>query len=128
VVDPFPGGGAEGDVAYEANGAVSEAFADIENATVRMVWAEIRALTRRVVGVFQVNGGRSAIEAGAITEPLVPLAIEVEAVGSEGVTEGADRAPFGIVAADRPKGLVFVGVVGAEIDNAPGTERIVDGA
>ena len=111
-----------------ADGAVSEAFADIGNATVRMVWAEIRALIRRVVDVLQVNGGRSASEAGAITEPLVPLAIEVEVVGSDGVTEGADGASFGIIAADRPEGLVFVGVVGAEIDNAPGTARIVDGA
>jgi hypothetical protein len=128
VVDPLPGGGAEGDIAHEADGAVGEAFTDIENATVRMVWAEIGALIRRIVRVLQVNGGRSAIEAGAITEPLVPLTIEVEAVGSEGVTEGADRVPFGIIAADRPEGLVFVGVVGAEINNAPGTERTVDGA
>ena len=79
-------------MAHEADGAVSEAFADIENATVRMVWAKIRALIRRVVGVLQVNGGRSALAAGAITEPLVPLAIEVEAVGSEGVSKGIEAA------------------------------------
>jgi hypothetical protein len=78
MVEAFPGGRAEGDVAHEADGAVIEAFADIDDATVRMVQAKVGALDRRVVSVFQANDGRSAIEAGVIAEPFVRQAVEVE--------------------------------------------------
>jgi hypothetical protein len=128
MVEAFPGGGEEGDIAHKADGAVGEAFADIDDATVRTVWTKIGALVGRVIRVLQANDGRSAAATDAITEPFVPLAIEVEPVGSEGVTEGADGATLGIVAAHRPESLVLVGVVGAEVDDAPGTEHILDGA
>ena len=128
MVKAFPGGGAERNIAHETDRAVGKAFTDIDDAPVRMVRVEVGTLDGRVVSIFQTNEGRSAIEADVIAEPFVSLAVEVEAVGSEGVTEGADGTTFGVISADRPEWLVLVSFVSAEVNDAPGVENVVDGA
>jgi hypothetical protein len=58
--------------------------------------------------------------------PFVAVAFEIEAVGFEGVAEGADGAALVVVAADGPLGLVLIGGVCAEIDDPPGMEVGID--
>jgi hypothetical protein len=128
MVEAFPGEGEEEDVAHKAHRAVGEAFTEIDDATAGMLQAEIGALDGRGVNVLQTNNRRSTIEAGTIAEPFMSLAIKVEAIGSKDVTEGADRTTFGVISADGPEGSVLVSFVGAEVDDTPGVEHIVDGA
>ena len=62
----------------------------------------------------------------ATAEPLVTVFIEVEAVGGEGVTKGADRTPSVVIAAQRPLGLVPVGLMGTQIDHTAGFEILTN--
>jgi len=57
---------------------------------------------------------------------LVTLAVEVEAVGFEGIAEGADGAALVVVSAQGPEGLVPVRLVGAQVDDPSGVEVGVD--
>jgi hypothetical protein len=56
----------------------------------------------------------------------VTLAVEVEAVGFEGIAEGTDGTALVVVATQRPEGLVLVGRVSAQVDDPSGVEFGVD--
>ena len=62
----------------------------------------------------------------ATAEPLVATFVKVEAVGGEGVTKGADRPPFVVIAAQGPLGLVPVGLMGAQVNHAAGLEDLMN--
>lgn len=127
MVEAFPGRGAERDIAHKTNRAIIETFTDIDDATARMCQGQVGTLDGWVVNIFQTNEGRSAAETGVVAEPFVSLTVKVEAVGSEGVTKKAKRTTFGVISADGPECLVLVSFVSAEVDDAPGTEDIVNG-
>ena len=56
------------------------------------------------------------------------LAVEVEAVGFEGIAEGADGVALVVVATQGPLGFVLVGLVGAQVNGPSGVEIGVDSA
>ena len=68
------------------------------------------------------------LETNAATEPLVAAFFEVEAVGGEGIAEGADGTTFVVIATEEPLGLVSVSLVSTQIDHAAGSEEIVNDA
>ncbi len=127
VVETFPGGSANRNITNEANGFVLEALADVDDVA---VWSKVRfdvgALVRRIGDTFSSNDRRITIETGLSAEPLVALAFEVKAIGSEGKAIGANRTTSVIIAAHRPQGFVFVRLVSAEIDGSPGVQARVD--
>jgi hypothetical protein len=128
VVEAFPGRSADRDVAYQTDGTIIEALADVDDLAVRsVVRLNVRALIRRIGDIFHSKDGRAAIEAGLSAEPLVALAFGVEAIGGEGKPIGANGTTFVIVAAHGPLGFVIVRLVSAEIDGAPGMQARVDG-
>jgi hypothetical protein len=103
VVEPFPGWRADGDVANEATGSVVlEGEPDVENLAVDGVGVEMRTLGGMKWEVFDGDHGLATVLTSATAEPLVAAFLEVEAVGGEGVTEGADGTPFVVVAAQGP--------------------------
>jgi hypothetical protein len=68
------------------------------------------------------------LETNAATEPFVATFVEVEAVGGEGVAEGADRATLVIIATEKLLGLVAVGSMGTQTEHTAGLEKIVNDA
>jgi hypothetical protein len=52
--------------------------------------------------VVEGDHGLATVLTSATTEPLVAAFVEVEAVGGEGVTEGADRTSLVVIAAQGP--------------------------
>jgi hypothetical protein len=121
VVETFPGRSANRNVAYETNRLVLEALADVNDLAVRsVVRFDVRALGRRISDTFHSNDRRASIETGLSAEPLVALTFGVKAIGGEGKAIGANRTAFVVVAAHRPQGFGFVGLVSTEIDGAPG--------
>ena len=127
MVDPFPGGRADGDVTDEADGVIGlEAFLDVDDLTEGMVREEVGALVREIGESFDADERVGAVGAGLSTEPLVTLAVEVEAIGGEGVAEAANGAALVVVAAEGPEGLVAVGGMGAQVDDPAGVEMGVD--
>jgi len=129
VVEPFPGGGADGDVTNEAARAVVfEGEPHVDHLTVGGIGMEMGALGGGLGQLFDVDDGLASLLANAATEPLVAVFGEVEAIGGEGVAEGADGTPFVVIATEGPEGLVAVGRVSAEVDHAAGLEVMVDDA
>ena len=115
VVDAFPGWSAHGDVPYQADGAILEALLQVDELAVRT--GEVGALVRRAGSSFDGSDGGSAVAAGVEAGPLVTLAVEVEAVGFEGVAEGTDGAALVVVATQGPEGSVLVGLMDAWSSN-----------
>ena len=129
VVELFPGWRADGDVADEATGSVVvEREPDVENVAVVGVGVEVGALGEMKWQVVDGDHGLAAVLTSATTEPLVAAFLEVEAVGGEGVTEGTDRTPFVVIAAQGPKSLVPVCLMGAQVDHPAGIEVLTDDA
>ena len=62
------------------------------------------------------------------TEPFVTMLAEVETVGGERVTKGADRTPCVVIAAQKPLRLVTIGLMGTQIDHPAGFEGLVNNA
>lgn len=104
VVEAFPGWGAHGDVSHQADGVILEALSQVDELTVGMV--EVGTLIGRIGSPCDGNDGGSVVGASVEAGPLVTLAVEVEAVGLEGIAEGADGTALVVVAAQRPEGLV----------------------
>jgi len=124
VVEAFPGWGVHGDVSHQADGVILEALSHVDELTVGMV--EVGALIRRIGSPFDGSNGSGLTAAGVEAGPFVALAVEVEAVGLEGIAEGADGTALVVVAAQRPEGFVLVGLVSAQVDDPSGVEFGVD--
>jgi len=124
VVDAFPGWGVHRDVSHQADGAILKALVYVDELAVRT--GEVGALVRRVSSPLDRGDGGSTVATGLEAGPLVTLAVEVEAVGLEGIAEGTDGTALVIVATQGPEGLVLVGLVGAQVDDPSGVEFGVD--
>ena len=85
VVDTFPGRGAHGDVSHQADGAIFEALAHVDELAVRT--GGVGALVRGVGSLFDKGDRGGTVAAGVEAGPFVTLAVEVEAVGFEGIAE-----------------------------------------
>ncbi len=89
MVEAFPGGGTDRDVANQADGTILETLADVDDvAEWVMLGFGVGALIGRIGDVFGKNDRRATIEAGLRTDPLVALAFGVEAIGGEGIAIG----------------------------------------
>jgi hypothetical protein len=62
------------------------------------VGVEMGALRGMKWQVLDGDHGLAIVLTSATTEPLVAAFLEVEAVGGEGVTKGAERTPFVVIA------------------------------
>ena len=103
VVEALPGWRTEGHVADETAGSVVLAGEPhVENLAVVGVGVEMGAVAGKKWEVFDGDHGLLSFLTSATAEPLVTASVEVEAVGGEGVTEGADGTPFVVIAAQRP--------------------------
>ncbi len=120
MVDPFPGAGACGQVAHQTEGAIGETFPQVEDFAIGMSRRLVGTLVRRLEDSSQGDPGLDAVETSVTTGPLVSLAVGIEAVGGEGITEGTNGTAPVVIAAHWPLGLVLVGGVGPEVDHAFG--------
>jgi len=126
VVDTLPGRSAHRDVPHETSRAVLEALADVDDLAMRVVFmVGVKALVRGIGDAFHRDDGCTSIEAGLAAEPLVTLAVGVEAVGGEGIAMRTHRAAFIVVAAHDPSRFVLVGLVSAQVDDATGVKVVV---
>jgi hypothetical protein len=66
------------------------------------VGVEMGALGGMIGQVFDGDHGLASFLTSATAEPLMTAFVEVEAVGGEGITEGADGTPLVVIAAQRP--------------------------
>ena len=103
VVELLPSRRTDGDVADEAARSIAfEGEANVENLAVVGVGVEVGAFGGMIGQVFDGEHGFASVLTSASAEPLMTAFVEVEAVGGERVTKGADRTPFVIIAAQRP--------------------------
>ena len=125
VVELLPRRGTDGDVADKAaRSIVFEEEAYVEDLAVVGVGVEMGALGGMIGQALDGDDGFASVLTSATAEPLVTVFVEVEAVGGERVTKGADRTPLVVIAAQRPQSLVPVGLMGAQIDHSAGFEDL----
>jgi hypothetical protein len=126
MIQGFPRRGADGYIPHQTQGAILEAFADVEDLAVRQARVLVGALRGWVACVPQADYRFDAPLASLTTEPLVALTLGIEPVGGESIAKGTQGASAIIVAAKWPPALVLVGLVGAEVDHPSGLQ-FVDG-
>ena len=85
VIELLPAFGAEGQIADQADGAVSRAFSDVANLAVGMGWALEGAGRGWLDGVREANGELGALGAGMGADLLMTLTLGLKAVGDEGI-------------------------------------------
>jgi hypothetical protein len=89
MVKSFPGGGTNGQVTDEADGAVGEALADVADAAEGLLRGLEGTFGGRIGDVGQADPGWEALETSLSAEPLEALPFFVEAIGGESITERA---------------------------------------
>jgi len=126
MVEALPGRALVRDIAHQTDGAVGEAVGDVDDAAMGVVGPLIGAVRRWIDDIGQSHGWGDPFAAGLIAKPFVALPVVVVAIGDEGVAEGANGASGVVIAAQGPKGLVLVGVVPPQVNDAPGMEVMID--
>ena len=107
--------------------AAGEAFGHVDDESMRAVRGGMGALDRGVVSIGEGDKGLFASTAGLLADPLMASTGSVEAIGAEGIAEGADGAAVIIIAAQDPEVLVPIGGMSAEVDQAAGMKVMIDG-
>ena len=137
MVELLPSGSADREIAHQALGPQApglradraidgEAFGDIDDLAVRAIIFEIGTLIRRARDIWQGNDRFSAVETNATTDPLVASAVEVEAIGSETIAEGANWSSSVIVATTNPLRSVMIAVVTVQVNHSASFEVVVN--
>jgi hypothetical protein len=111
VIELFPGGAADGQIASEPNGAIGEALADIDDLAVGMGVSLEGTFGGRVEGRIEADQGFGPVAAGLLTAPLVALTAGIKAVGGKGLAEGAQGPAAVVVATQEPVGFIGIGGV-----------------
>jgi hypothetical protein len=127
VVKAFPSRCAHRKITHQADGAIREAFGDVDHLTMGMLWVLERASGGWIVDVRQLDPGLDPPQAGLAADPLVTLVLGVKAISGEGVAEGTNGTSPIIIAASGPEQTVAISGVAAQVHHSPCAQVMIDG-
>jgi hypothetical protein len=127
VIEGFPGGTAEGNVANQAGGTIGEALTDVNNPSMDMLVGLIGAIWRGIGDLIELNMGLPALETGFVTAPFMALAIPVKAIGSQAVAIVADGSALIVIPAGDPLLLILIGGMAAAVNDPAGLKASIHG-
>jgi hypothetical protein len=111
MIEGFPGRAANGEISDQADGAVGETFAQVEDAS--MLCVQVGAVWRWISHFWDLHLRIDPLDTSLLAKPLGALAGAVKAVGYQAVAVVANGTTAVIVAPHNPVFLILVALVAA---------------
>jgi hypothetical protein len=128
VVEGFPHGAANQDIAHQAAGTVGKTLSNIKDETSAAVGGKVGTSARRLGHGLKLYHRLRALGTDAVTEVLASLTFSVIAIGSEAIAEWTQGTTLMVVTAQQPVVGVFVRFVTTQVNNSAGVQVTVDNA
>jgi len=125
MIESFPGRAANGEISDQADGAIGETFAQVEDASEMCV--QVRAVRRWIDHFRDLHLRIAPLDTSLLAKPLAALTGAVKAIGNQAVAVVANGTTAIIVAPQHPVFLILVALVTAQVDHPTGMQVLKDG-
>jgi hypothetical protein len=126
MVEGFPHGAAQQDIAHQAIRAVGKTFAYIKDEASGAVGGKVGAIARRPEYGLEVYQRLPTSVTAAVTEILASLPLGIKAIGDKAIAERTKRSSFVVVTTQYPIVGVFVRLVATQVNNAASVQVMID--